>query len=391
MDSEHPVRTINGKLLDVLSKSFPLQKVNSSLPLVFRDSPSSLFSPDDCWMVPVAEGNSNSLSVVNKIATTTETFAFPSGFLSWDSTGQRYDLITCEKDWVWSKYYLRPSMLYSLCAVLQQTEFLPGTLLVLNGLVFRKCKISTHDLPVFHESVFGCMVSQGSEDTWIQFLTEHITTVLKPLLQASGFWLGCTTDEPEIPPPNTVLSTGTRHRKLKYLITGALDSSGAEPKKLCVGTVSAASWQPASIGQGCVYASLNLDLLAMLICGISDWRMLWTPDKRFLAQFGGGRLGPFQNFSLYPPSYVHDISFWVPEAGRFDEMQLHALARCVSGETVVSLQLLDSFLHPSTGQGSLCYRVTYRSCDKALTKQQVAAKQRKFREAVQQILGVAPR
>uniref|UniRef100_A0ABM5EQH0 Ferredoxin-fold anticodon-binding domain-containing protein 1 isoform X1 n=2 Tax=Pogona vitticeps TaxID=103695 RepID=A0ABM5EQH0_9SAUR len=390
-NSEHPVRTLNGKLLAELSKSFPVQKVNTSFSLAFQDGPSSLFSPDGCWMVPVAEGNSNSQSAVHNVAKTTETFAFPSGFLSCDRTGHGHDLIRWEKDWVLNKYYLRPSMLPSLHAISQQTEFLPGSLLVLSGLVFRKCKISKHNLPVFHEAVFGCKVSKGSEDMCIQRLIENITTALSPLLQPSGFRLDCTMDEPETPPTNTFPIMELQRCKLKYFITVALDPSGAEPRKLCVGTVNAAPWQPVSIGQECVYASLNLDLLAMQICGIFDWRMLWTSDERFLAQFAGGYLGPFKSFSLYPPSYEHDISFWVPEAGRFDETQLHTIARCVSGETVASLQLLDCFLHPSTCQTSLCYRVTYRSCDKALSRQQAAAMQMKLREEVQRSLGVTPR
>ncbi|XP_072835393.2 ferredoxin-fold anticodon-binding domain-containing protein 1 isoform X3 [Pogona vitticeps] len=390
-NSEHLVRTLNGKLLAELSKSFPVQKVNTSLSLAFQDGPSSLFSPDGCWMVPVAEGNSNSQSAVHNVAKTTETFAFPSGFLSWDRTGHGHDLIRWEKDWVLNKYYLRPSMLPSLHAVSQQTEFLPGSLLVLSGLVFRKCKISKHNLPVFHEAVFGCKVSKGSEDMCIQRLIENITAALSPLLQPSGFRLDCTMDEPETPPTNTFPIMELQRCKLKYFITVALDPSGAEPKKLCVGTVNAAPWQPVSIGQECVFASLNLDLLAMQICGILDWRMLWTSDERFLTQFAGGYLGPFKSFSLYPPSYEHDISFWVPEAGRFDETQLHTIARCVSGETVASLQLLDCFLHPSTSQTSLCYRVTYRSCDKALSRQQAAAMQMKLREEVQRSLGVTPR
>ncbi|KAJ7304952.1 hypothetical protein JRQ81_010652 [Phrynocephalus forsythii] len=388
LNSEHPVRTLNEKLLVQLSKSFPVQEANSSLPLVFQDSTGSLFSSDGCWMVPVAEENADPPSVINKTAK----IILPSGFLHWLRTGQGDDLISGEKDWVFNKYYLRPSMLYPLHAVLvQQTELLPRTLLVLSGLAFRKCKISSHDLPVFHETVFVCVVSQGSEDACIQCLTENILTVLSPLLQASGFKLDCTTEEPETPPPNTFLIPEPQHRNLKYFVTEALDPSGAEPQKLCVGTVNAASWLPTNISQECVYASLNLDLLAMQICGIMDWRMLWTSDERFLAQFGGGHLGPFRSFSLYPPSYAHDISFWVPKAGRFDETQLHAIARCVSGETVVSLRLLDSFLHPGTGQTSLCYRITYCSCDQALSEQQAAAMQMNLREAVQWSLGLALR
>ncbi|EMP35143.1 Alpha-1,2-mannosyltransferase ALG9 [Chelonia mydas] len=51
------------------------------------------------------------------------------------------------------------------------------------------------------------------------------------------------------------------------------------------------------------------------------------PDERFLNQFIGGELGPFKSFSLHPPSYVHDVSFWVPEWEQFDEIAFHTIAR----------------------------------------------------------------
>ncbi|KAH0623335.1 hypothetical protein JD844_031551, partial [Phrynosoma platyrhinos] len=394
-NSEHPVRTINEKLIDELGKSFPVQKVCSSLPLVFQDSFSSPSSLDAFWMVPVVIRNPDPEPVVNRTVKETEAFVFPSGFFpGLQCTDQGNNLISQERDWLLGRYCLRPSLLPSLHTVFQETDFPLGTFLALNGLAFRKCKISAHSLPIFHETVFTCLVNKGSEDVCSQLLAENLTRTLISLLQPSCVkldciieepetLLDCITDKPETLSPNVFLTAEPHFHKSKYLITVALDTSDQVPKKLCVGTINIVPWQLTSVDRVIVYASLNLDLLAMQVCGISDWRMLWTPDERFITQFAGGRLGPFKSFSLYPSSYLHDISFWVPKSGGFNEIELHTIARHVSCETVVSVQLLDSFLHPDTGQTSLCYRVTYQSCDKALTGKQVAAMQMRLRREIQ--------
>ncbi|XP_061449540.1 ferredoxin-fold anticodon-binding domain-containing protein 1 isoform X2 [Rhineura floridana] len=391
VNSEHPVRTINEKLIDELGKSFPVQKVNYSLSLVFQDRHNSPSPLDPFWVVPAANSNPDPKSVVNKSARDTEAFAFPSGFPGCDGSDEEDNVISWERNWVFGQYYLRPSLLVSLHRMAQNTELPLGTFLVLSGLAFPKCKLSAYALPVFHETVFIHVVNKGSEDTCTQLLAENLTSALSTLLQPSGFRFQDSTAEKSETQLNTFVTPEPQLLKTKYFITVTPDASDPDPKELCVGTVSTALWQPTNINREIVCASLNLDLLAMHSCGIFDWRMLWTSDERFLNQFAAGRLGPFKSFSLYPPTYVHDISFWVPEPERFNEAQLHTIARCVSCESVVSVQLLDSFQHPGTAQTSLCYRVTYQSCDKALSRQQVAAMQEKLRKEIQRCLHVTLR
>ncbi|XP_033028520.1 ferredoxin-fold anticodon-binding domain-containing protein 1 isoform X5 [Lacerta agilis] len=265
-----------------------------------------------------------------------------------------------------------------------------GTVLVLSGMAFRKCKLSAHALPIFHESVFICVVNKGTEEACSQLLAENLTSTLCALLQPSGFKLDCTADKPKTQ-LNTFANPELQLLKSKYFFCVTPDTSDPDPNKLCVGTISTTPWQPTSIDREIICASLNLDLLAMHVCEIFDWRMLWSSDERFLNQFAGGHLGPFKSFSLYPVSYVHDVSFWVSKPEEFNETQLHAIARCVSSESVVSIQLLDSFWHPGTGQTSLCYRITYQSCDKALSRQQVATMQMKLRKEIQRCLHVTLR
>lgn len=76
---------------------------------------------------------------------------------------------------------------------------------------------------------------------------------------------------------------------------------------------------------------------------------------------------------------------------RFDEVEFHTLARAVSQDTVISIEFLSRFQHPKTEQVSLCYRLTYQTCDKALTQQQVASMQSQLRKEIQQRLHVTPR
>ncbi|KAL8173594.1 UNVERIFIED_CONTAM: hypothetical protein K2H54_009136 [Gekko kuhli] len=357
VNSEHPVRTVNEKLLEGLGKSLPIRNGNRPLSLVFQGSSNSSFPLDSLWMVPVAERNPDSESVAEK--NTRETETFPSEFPNWD--------------------------------VVQETEFPPETLLALSGPVFRKCKISPCALPVFHEALFICVVEKGSEDTRMQLFAESLTETLNPPLKAMGFKLGCTTDEPDPAKLGSFVASELQLCKPKYLNALELDASDPKPKSCCVGTIGFVPWRPTSTGRGIVYASLNLDLIAMHVCGIRDWRMLWTSDERFLNQFSAGNLDGFESFSLYPPSYVHDLSFWAPEPERFNEAQFHATVRHVSRESVVSVQLLDRFQHPETAQTSLCYRLTYQSCDKALRSQQAAAMQLELRKEIVRSLHVTLR
>ncbi|KAG5843797.1 hypothetical protein ANANG_G00154720 [Anguilla anguilla] len=89
--------------------------------------------------------------------------------------------------------------------------------------------------------------------------------------------------------------------------------------------------------------------------------------------------GPFRSFSLYPPAYTHDISFWV-EPDSFDELEFHALVRRVSAGAVREVALVDRFRHPHMGHASLCYRLTYQSSDRALSRSQALGMQLKLRQ-----------
>ncbi|CAK7217116.1 phenylalanyl-tRNA synthetase alpha subunit, mitochondrial [Sporothrix bragantina] len=120
---------------------------------------------------------------------------------------------------------------------------------------------------------------------------------------------------------------------------------------------------------------IGLDRIAMLLFKITDIRLFWSTDERFLSQFRGvsadlDKLRLFVPFSKYPACYK-DVSFWVG-AGGADSGSVHnndvmEVIRSVAGDIVEDVQLTDDFTHPKTGRQSLCYRINYRSLEKTLT------------------------
>ncbi|NXL52488.1 FDXA1 protein, partial [Podilymbus podiceps] len=373
LNSNHPVRTIKEKLTAELSQVFPLQNIEYCLSLLHQGHLNGVCDSNIFWIVlspeetPSTEEMSSGLA--NAVLFSHVNFCGDTDKNVWVNV-QRH---------VSKQYYLRPSLLPYAQAVIQRGAFLPGTLHVLSGPVFRKCLITPYSMPVFHEMVVVCAVNSGKENTCIQMLVNHIKTSIYSLHHTvSGFKLNINLQKAtsfETTELNDFAVFESHLSKIQYLICMELDSSGSCEKGSCVGIIRIGPYELVSSELVAVFASLNLDLLAMLICGIPDWRMLWTSDTRFLSQFPRGELRLFKNFSLYPPSYVHDVSFWVPDGEQFDEVAFHTIARRVSGEMVISIQLVDSFRQPETGRKSLCYRLTFQSCDKALSRQEVAEMQ----------------
>lgn len=128
----------------------------------------------------------------------------------------------------------------------------------------------------------------------------------------------------------------------------------------------------ASTAAGCtsITVCLNLDLLAVLLFSLPDWRLLWSRDPRFLKQFA---LRPppgeaFHPFSLFPEHISFDISFWT--GSTYKEREFYAVVREASCGTVERVKLIDRFSHPELSQTSYCYRLTYHSHTHALSHSQ---------------------
>lgn len=118
---------------------------------------------------------------------------------------------------------------------------------------------------------------------------------------------------------------------------------------------------------------LGLDRLAMLLFDIPDIRMLWSTNERFVHQFRNVGLDPatdivFQKYSLLPP-IVRDITFWIDET--FNEKDFYDTVRDVCGDIIEKAELIDTFVHPTLGRTSRCYRLVYCCTEDINTSKEV--------------------
>ena len=155
---------------------------------------------------------------------------------------------------------------------------------------------------------------------------------------------------------------------------------------------------------------IGLDRIAMLLFQITDIRLFWSTDERFLGQFRGvsadpSKLKRFVPFSKHPACYK-DVSFWLPEAaetgagastnfgssehgdGHNDVMEI---IRSIAGDRVEDVKLIDSFTHPKTKRRSRCYRINYRSLERTLTNAETNEMQAQVVDALASQLGVVIR
>ncbi|KAK0197104.1 hypothetical protein F5146DRAFT_28747 [Armillaria mellea] len=108
---------------------------------------------------------------------------------------------------------------------------------------------------------------------------------------------------------------------------------------------------------------LGLERIAMVLYSISDIRLFWSTDARFLSQFKQGEISKFKPYSKYP-SCFKDVSFWTAQNTSVHENDFCDLVRDVAGDLVEDVKKIDSFVHPKTNRTSLCYRINYRSMDR---------------------------
>ncbi|KAB1254941.1 Ferredoxin-fold anticodon-binding domain-containing protein 1 [Camelus dromedarius] len=364
----HPVKTINEKLIGELGKAFPLKRLKCSSPLLPQGGTSVLTSCNydilsAAFWISLCEDNSNAESLTGGTTQDMEDFLVSFSELSLpksltDSTEEAHNGISGQ-----AKVCLRPSLLVHVQAVIQAPDFLSGSVHILSGPVFQKCCISPFTMPAFHETLFILGFNKNLKDGCLRSLLDHLKCILDSLLSQTLL---------EGSKRSSSVEFVFQPNRKDYVINVKSHSFGPDcVKDLTIGSVTTSATSAIHKDQCFVCVSVNLDLLAMLVWGISDWRMLWTFDTRFLKNFVPGKIEPFKSYSLHPPHYVHDISFWIDEKKRFDEVEFHTVARAVSQDTVISIRFLSRFQHPKTEQVSLCYRLTYQTCDKALTQQQI--------------------
>ncbi|XP_076969086.1 ferredoxin-fold anticodon-binding domain-containing protein 1 [Tamandua tetradactyla] len=387
----HPVKHLNEKLIAELGKVFPIKRLKCSFSFLPEGRTSALPS----WNHDILsaafwvslEDSSHNESLAGGTAQDMEDFvvSFSELSLSKASRGPGRDDKEESPEGMYgqAKVCLKPSLLVHAQAVIQAPDFLPGSLQILSGPVFRKCHILPFTMPAFHETLFILGFNKNLKDSCLQSLLDHLKGILNHLLTYTLM---------EDSKLSSSVEFVLQPTEKDYAICVKSHNFGPDDAKyLIIGSVTTSASSIIHKDQCFVYVSVNLDLLAMLVWGISDWRMLWTFDNHFLKNFAPGKIEPFKSYSLYPPCYVHDISFWLDEKKDFDELEFHTVARAVSQDTVIAIQFLSRFQLPKTEQVSLCYRLTYQTCDKALTQQQVASMQSQFRKEIQQQLYVTPR
>ncbi|XP_035523150.1 ferredoxin-fold anticodon-binding domain-containing protein 1 [Morone saxatilis] len=205
----------------------------------------------------------------------------------------------------------------------------------ISGVVFRNLSINLWALPAYHELLLRGVFPSECEP--IRSLGQRLQTLLAPY----------------------GVSLVTEQGGLRLI---------AQPMGL-IGRVSVSN-ESDNISDVSVTVSLNLDLLAVLLFSLPDWRLLWSHDPRFLKQFAlrpsPGK--PFHPFSLFPEHISFDISFWTGPT--WEERKFHAVVREASHGTVEQVKLIDRFSHPDLSQTSYCYRLTYHSHTHALSHTQ---------------------
>ncbi|XP_073696642.1 ferredoxin-fold anticodon-binding domain-containing protein 1 [Garra rufa] len=332
--SHHPVKTVQEQLLRELKSIWPVCTMNEDFPELVSCLPetpeacdSTLSHSDVYWIKP------------------TDIYIFDRS----ENEQNDCDSMDDQQSFTGS-YALRPSLLLHVQEITQNEDFSPGTLHAVSGLVFQRVPISPSRSPAFHQLLLVGMFPAESHPV------QCFQDCLESLLSSYGvsFEEAQTGLEQQVWMNSKMLS---KFGRIAYLpsFSSALDE-----------------------GLQLIAVSINLDHLATLIFGISDWRLLWSTDPRFLKHFELNPLGPFSPFSLYPPSYLHDISFWM-EPESYDELDFHALVREASCGSVKNVALVDRFRHPHMGHASLCYRLTYQSPDRALSHSQALGLQNQLR------------
>ncbi|XP_073458534.1 ferredoxin-fold anticodon-binding domain-containing protein 1 isoform X2 [Aquarana catesbeiana] len=277
--------------------------------------------------------------------------------------------------------YLRPSLTSFIKDIAERSSLIPGTLYVLSGPVFRKCLISPWMMPVYQELIlFLCCSPSDTKSSQLQLVMETIENAMASI--TNSVLLNDELDFSKQP-----LNVQGLHFYQKTSVYYFINNDSNE----MIGTIRIVTSEELSSDRSFIIITLNLDLMAMCLLGIEDWRQLWTDDERFIQQFSQRKLKPFKKFSLYPPCYTHDISFWVEDGAVFDEIEFHNITRRVSWGNIVTIELLEQYEDVKMGKNSRCYRMTYQSCDQALSYESALKIQLQLREELGRCLHITLR
>ncbi|XP_072011847.1 ferredoxin-fold anticodon-binding domain-containing protein 1 [Engystomops pustulosus] len=275
-------------------------------------------------------------------------------------------------------YHLRPSLLCFIDDITHKSNPGPGLLTIGSGLVFRKSLISPRTMPVYHEMLMLLGYHENTSKVQLQLLMDTIKYAIESIAASI-----ISVDKEKTGYDALGVKFHQKNKDYTIVMTSNCDQ--------IIGDIKVVPPGDQYKELGVLIVDLNLDLIAMNILDIQDWRMLWTEDERFIEQFSTHHLRTFQNFSLYPPYYIHDISFWIDGDSIFDDVEFHTIALQISKGNIVNIQLLDQYENAETGKTGLCYRMTYQSCDRALSYRSALEMQLLLRDELQRSLQVTLR
>lgn len=110
----------------------------------------------------------------------------------------------------------------------------------------------------------------------------------------------------------------------------------------------------------------DINLLSRLKYHIMDYRVLLSESSFYSLQVHDHSVDLYRPLSLYPPTFVHDVSFYTDQ--NFNENDLFQVVRNAVGYLIKSVTLIDSYYNDVLQKHSRCYRFTYQSCDQVLSK-----------------------
>lgn len=134
------------------------------------------------------------------------------------------------------------------------------------------------------------------------------------------------------------------------------------------------------------YVIINLDTVTAYKYNITDVRSFWSKDSRFHTQFTSCHSSQkYHPFSLFPPQYIHDVSFWVGSEIPQEIVTCNLLhqVRTIAGLNILSVQCIDTYIPSSSDTISYCYRLVYGSHDRGLGRESVGQMQEKIRSAIE--------
>ncbi|XP_068187015.1 ferredoxin-fold anticodon-binding domain-containing protein 1 [Antennarius striatus] len=388
--SVHPVRLAQDFILEGLSDKYSVSTVMESIPFLITAKELQLRSQDIdrtlCYWIRANRKDLNSDTSLHKVKDS-RTFLDSQECTDAPAAQQATCLTSDKVDRVWNKglersdcslgmdtevenclYVLRPSLLPQMEELLTKKDVTTsvrchtdtegkcedveietrenvGTsgdckaafslLFGISGVVFRNVLINLWAMPCFHELLLrGVFLSESKP---IILIGQRLETLLAPYK----------------------VSVVTEEGGLRLM---------AQPVGL-VGRVLTSN-EKHDAGQISIMVSLNLDLLAVLLFSLPDWRLLWSHDSRLLKRFAlhPSPGTPFQPLSLFPERFIFDISFWTGPT--WEERKFHAMVREASHGIVEKVKLVDSFSHPELSQTSYCYRLTYHSHTHAVSHTQ---------------------